>query len=483
MNFFHIEEPVNIFDDPNIFIEKYLNINRDLEISQHCNDLKNQIQIEVELRICDLKETNNIDVNQENESKLPCVVLENIKDWIKQKEILIEKINDYENDLLKSGSLNRKKLTDEINQLNVFFKFFWNHWQDRFSKNDYNDIELKKAKNKTKKYQFMLNSLQLKCIHYVFNNNKIELEFRNSSSSLYESSLNFNPIGSKLQNEIGYLYLNKVIELKNLYKIDLKKILIIKNNQKSNFEFEIFDNSHFFILQNNNVCSKLYIYDSCSNKISSKIIEPHNQLKKINNKIFILANNAVVYVIDQQFNILQTKLSDSYSLIGNDESYLYFVSTNNDCKILDLNLKELEMTDENKFKIPIVQNKDQESPFYAENEMTEFIKMSSKYYIKRLANKSDSSNFMNVYSKNGDLLQSINSVYSKNYVDTFEFKIDSKGNLLNILNNRLRFFDSSKGLVQNILFLKDFNLFYDIKYCIDKTDKMFFLLELTIYYE
>jgi hypothetical protein len=85
MNFFHIEEPVNIFDDPNIFIEKYLNINRDLEISQHCNDLKNQIQIEVELRICDLKETNNIDVNQENESKLPCVVLENIKDWIKQK--------------------------------------------------------------------------------------------------------------------------------------------------------------------------------------------------------------------------------------------------------------------------------------------------------------------------------------------------------------------------------------------------------------
>ena len=141
MNFFHIEEPVNIFDDPNIFIEKYLNINRDLEISQHCNDLKNQIQIEVELRICDLKETNNIDVNQENESKLPCVVLENMKDWIKQKEILIEKINDYENDLLKSGSLNRKKLTDEINQLNLFFKFFWNHWQDRFSKNDYNDIE------------------------------------------------------------------------------------------------------------------------------------------------------------------------------------------------------------------------------------------------------------------------------------------------------------------------------------------------------
>jgi hypothetical protein len=115
--------------------------------------------------------------------------------------------------------------------------------------------------------------------------------------------------------------------------------------------------------------------------------------------------------------------------------------------------------------------------------MTEFIKMSSKYYIKRLANKSDSSNFMNVYSKNGDLLQSIRSVYSKNYVDTFEFKIDSKGNLLNILNNRLRFFDSSKGLVQKILFLKDFNLFYDIKYCIDKTDKIFFLLESTIYYE
>ena len=49
MNFFHIEEPVNIFDDPNIFIEKYLNINRDLEISQHCNDLKNQIQNNVDL--------------------------------------------------------------------------------------------------------------------------------------------------------------------------------------------------------------------------------------------------------------------------------------------------------------------------------------------------------------------------------------------------------------------------------------------------
>ena len=174
---------------------------------------------------------------------------------------------------------------------------------------------------------------------------------------MYESSLNFNHIGSKIQNEIGYLYLNKVIELKNLYKIDLKAILNIKNNQKSNFEFEIFDNGHFFILQNNNVCSKLYIYDPCSNKISSKIIEPTNQLKKINNKVFILANNAVVYAIDQKFNILQTKLSDSYSLIGNDESYLYFASKNNDCKILDLNLKELEMTGENKFKIPIVQNK------------------------------------------------------------------------------------------------------------------------------
>ena len=280
---------------------KYSLDNPEEFIYDDCSELKRSVQLETEEIIADIKQSNQIDPDLD-ENKLELEIFNLIQNVIDQSQAIINSIDDHEK-MSKSywigKGIDKKLFNKDYNKLKQFSDLFIQNWTNRLDELKFEDKTMTEAADKLREYQAELNNLTNKVKMYLFNNNCIELRHSDEKEN---------------QNRLScFLYYKQNQVFNHTNRFDLKKILKQSSIQTvKDHENDFNGITSLFILENGNYLvifrsfvirsTYLAIYDPVLKKlVKEKFTEIilSNQLN-INHNLIILQ---VVYYISCIFII------------------------------------------------------------------------------------------------------------------------------------------------------------------------------------
>ena len=160
-------------DNYNKSIDKIKNSldNPEEYIYDECSELRRNIQLETEEIIADIKQSNQIDLNLDDETKLEPELFNLIENVMEQSHTLITAIDDHEkviNSHWIDKEINKKLFVKDYNKLKQFSDLFIQTWTKRLDDLNFDDKTMEEALVKLSEYQFKSNILVDKIKMYLF---------------------------------------------------------------------------------------------------------------------------------------------------------------------------------------------------------------------------------------------------------------------------------------------------------------------------
>ena len=154
-------------------IEKNLK-NTEEYIYDEYNNLKRLVQLESEQMIENIKQSNEINIDTEDDDLEPYIfsLVQNIKN---QMELLIIEIEVNEKEC-NSDWINKQSNLEEYNHLNKLSNLFIKEWNDRMNTFNFNDYQINEAFEILKIFINKIENLDNQVKNYIFNNKYLELK-------------------------------------------------------------------------------------------------------------------------------------------------------------------------------------------------------------------------------------------------------------------------------------------------------------------
>ncbi len=448
---------------------KYSLDNPEEFIYDDCSELKRSVQLETEEIIADIKQSNQIDPDLD-ENKLELEIFNLIQNEIDQSQAIINAIDDHEK-MSKSywigKGIDKKLFNKDYNKLKQFSDLFIQNWTNRLDELKFEDKTMTEAADKLREYQAELNNLTNKVKMYLFNNNCIELRHSDEKEN---------------QNRLScFLYYKQNQVFNHTNRFDLKNILKQSSIQTvKDHENDFNGITSLFILENGNYLvifrsfvirsTYLAIYDPVLKKlVKEKFTEIilSNQLNINHNLIalkLIQQNEPMLVIMNHELEVIKQIPIDTGSIKGSDKSFIYICDrpTNQDFdnNRLSLNIKVLDWSLETVKNINF-QNRNRNEPFFHDLQdtldlfITRFKSIKNNYVLKSLNN-------LFIYNENGALIRKIDTELTFEFLDSIH---DQKECiiLINENLNKLNYYDLNGKLI------KETNLI-NIKFSKRKTD-------------
>jgi hypothetical protein len=333
--------------------------NPDEYIYDECNELRRLIQLETEELIANIKQSNNIEIDQDILEPNLIILIENVN---KQSELLINQVDNHEKitkTYWKNNIFSKKSFIKDKNKLKQFSELFIQNWLNKLNELRFDDESMKQAANKMKEYQTKINDIFTNIKMYIFNNNCIELHRYNN---LNANNLNYYIFTKSriIYNKDNQFNLNNIYKDSNIqeikeqqslksYSFDFlndKTYLIFfhfNDHQTKKFTYIVAYDSVFNIILNekliNNIeCDQVYL-----NK-NSIIFRRKTSLTNYN---LVLMNNELEILKEIQIGTIR----------GTDNEFIYASQMDNnnnkittDIQVLDWSLdltKTIHLQDQN----------------------------------------------------------------------------------------------------------------------------------------
>ena len=389
-------------------------------IYEECNELKRLVQLDTEERIAHLKQTNDIDINQD--SNLSFELTKKINEINARNDHLINRIEKYEQETVNKCLLSPQYETF-LNKLNQFRLKFDEFIVESQSKEDERIIKNLVNKIQIEVLESQFNELVKEVKHFIFDHKLFEYKQVNDTKCLY------------LQHF-----------LTQFKEINLNQIL--DHNQSHDIKVNLISSNKYLIsMKINYKESSLLVFDSLNNQIESTILLEYrhiNTIRIVNNLIAIhcsinyCSNENFLVILNEKLELIEKKSIQSKFLIGADIEGLFLkddIELGSECVKYDWKLNELNIN----FKF---QMKNPNDAFYADLDDESFsIKQlevhNEKIFIRPGSNLKQLSlnESVRIYDLNGRLVcdTKLNG----------EFRLDTVNNLLCVLvdDDKLVMFD------------------------------------------
>ncbi len=464
-------------DNYNKSIDKIKNIldNPEEYIYDECSELKRNIQLETEEIIANIKQSNQIDLNLDDETKLEPELFNLIQNLIEQSQTLITTIDDHEK-AVKSHwidkQINKKLFVKDYNKLKQFSDLFIQAWTKRLDDFNFDDQTMKEALVKLSEYQSKLNILISKIKMYLFNNNCFEL--RRIDDQEIQNRLNYF-IYYKQQlifNESNAFYLHKILD-----ESAIQNVIDNKSEFKCSYSsFEILKNGKYLFLfeSRSNQIRGTYkaIFDPVLNKLEREKFTENTFYEKINANHNLIAmcscsqNESNLIIMNYDLEVVnQIPIG---ILRGTDDSFIYTSDKlenhvySTDIKVIDWSLetvKTIQLQCNNKIE-----------PFFFDIQYSHWIKGYASFKSLKNAFILKYGNNVSLYNEDGSSIARI----SCNYENSFKF---NKENIIVVSKNenKLYYFDLKADLVKevNLINIK-LNKYYQYPAKFDSNEKILF---------
>jgi hypothetical protein len=357
------------FEDLNKF-EKYLD-NPDEYIYDECNELRRLIQLETEELIANIKQLNNIEIDQDILEPNLIALIDNVN---KQSELLITQVDNHEKltkTYWKNNIFSKKSFIKEKNKLKQFSELFIQNWLNKLTELRFDDESMKQAANKMEEYQTKMNDIFTNIKMYIFNNNCIELQRHNTN--LNDNNLNYYIFTKSriIYNKDNQFNLNNIYKDSNIQEIREQQSL-----KSYSFDFLNDDKKYLVFFHSNDdhqtkKFTYIVIYDSIFKIIlNEKLIDNiecdqvylNKNLIIFRRKTSLFANYNLV-LMNHELEILKEIQIGTIRGTGNEFIYASQMDNNNtittDIQVLDWSLeitKTIHLQDENP-----------QQPFYIQN--------------------------------------------------------------------------------------------------------------------
>lgn len=312
-------------------------------IYEECNELKRLVQLDTEERIAQLKQLNDIDINQDNHftSELD----RQIDKIQKRNHALIDRIDKHEQDALNASKKNEKQAI-LFSELKEFVQA--NKTLDDKSTSKNIKLLVKKIKLEEIEYQCDIFISEFK--RCVFGDKLLEFKQTNELSN--------------------HLYMQHLMDLEQDFKeIDLSGVL--DYNEMHSIQLNLIGEKYLVAFKMKYKQSGLIVYNPTRNAIESRIIldYPHiNSIKICDNLIAVhcsedyALNTNHLLVLDAKLDLVKSRAIGAKFLIGATSECLFLkddIKLNSECVRYDWSLNELDAANRVHFQM----NKPSE-PFY-----------------------------------------------------------------------------------------------------------------------
>ena len=406
-------------DNYNKSIDKIKNSldNPEEYIYDECSELRRNIQLETEEIIADIKQSNQIDLNLDDETKLEPELFDLIQNVMEQSQTLITTIDDHEK-VIKSHwidkEINKKLFLKDYNKLKQFSDLFIQTWSKRLDDLNFDDKTMEEALVKLSEYKFKSNILVDKIKMYLFNNNCFELR-RIDDDQEIQNRLNYF-IYYKQQlifNKSNVFYLHKIL--------DGSAIQIVLDNKKefkcSYSSFEILKNGKYFFLfeSRSNQIRGTYkaIFDPVLNKLEREKFTENTFYEKINANHNLIAlcscsqNESNLIIMNYDLEVVnQIPIG---ILRGTDDSFIYTSDKlenhvySTDIKVIDWSLETVKTIQ--------FQCNNKKEPFFFDIQYSHWIKGYASFKSLKNVFILKYGNNVSLYNDNGSSIARISCNY------------------------------------------------------------------------